>query len=74
MDEVRQALLREFNRLLAGEELFERIGFPTWRMIIRRCGSVTRTSRAWLNRLILEATFPLAIEKSYTPYQGTDAV
>lgn len=69
MDEVRQALLREFNRLLVGEELFRADWFPDLADDYPALRQRHQNGRAWLNRLILEATFPLAIEKSYTPYQ-----
>ncbi|RLT44683.1 MAG: hypothetical protein DWI57_02725, partial [Chloroflexi bacterium] len=67
--EVRAALVDEFNRLLTGKELFRADWFPELEEAYPALAERHQHDRAWLNRLVLEAAFPTALEKSYTPYQ-----
>lgn len=67
--EVRTALVEGVNALIKGEELFQPAWFPAlvdaYPALRQRYGN----DPAWLNRVLLEAALPTALEKSYTPYQ-----
>jgi hypothetical protein len=69
LDDLRTALVDEFNHLLEGEELFQPDGFPELADDYPALRQRHQNNTVWLNRLVLETAFPTAIEKSYTPYQ-----
>lgn len=69
LQEVRAALVKEFNALLERDDLYHPNRFPDLEEDLPYLRKRYAGEPVWLNRILLEAAFPLTVEKSYAPYR-----
>jgi hypothetical protein len=69
LEDVRSALVDEFNRLLDDPELYSEERFPDLVEDYPNLKKRYAKEPVWLNRTLLENAYPYELEKSYVPYR-----